>query len=113
MEALSWMAADYPAEWHEKRLERLSKETSRVDLTFDGDFVDNVWNAVKMEPESSKITRADAFMGYLVACMQDIMDEPVKYVHCFAAVSSTIPTISADPLPMTPSYKCALTEVDL
>lgn len=89
LERISFMAADFDEEYFEERLHRMEEATERLDITFCGDFVDRVWKATKRMTDSSRISRGDAFAGYLISILQSILDEPVNYAHQLVTVCQT------------------------
>ncbi|PGH27929.1 hypothetical protein AJ80_00479 [Polytolypa hystricis UAMH7299] len=81
LEPISWMAADFKMDYLWKLSEQMEKTTQRLDITLDGDFVNGVWEAVKRASGSNRMSRHDAFSGYLVSVLQSVLAEPVPYIY--------------------------------
>lgn len=89
---LSSMVADFDAAVFEHREKCVRAQTVRLDLDFPGKFVDQICALVKEEGglHRTRVSRGDAFCGYLLASLQEALDKPLEALHQFVTVSLAI-----------------------
>lgn len=83
------MVADFDAAVFEHREKCVRAQTLRLDLDFPGKFVDQIWALVKEEDslKNTRVSRGDAFCGYLLASLQEALNEPLETLHQLVTVS--------------------------
>lgn len=86
------MTVDFDEEFFKRRDRLIHEQTVRLDFDLPAEFVDHVWTTVKEELHlnNPRVSRSDAFQGYLITMLQESCDEPVEILQQLVTVSISL-----------------------